>query len=79
MGIIFCKYPCLHFGILRTNDTFSFSSVNSQITQQRLAHTDIRVPDFSAYRKDELQDPTVKSRDSAPSRQTVSYVVAAGV
>ncbi|OXU24582.1 hypothetical protein TSAR_008667 [Trichomalopsis sarcophagae] len=52
-------------------------AVSSQITQQRLAHTDIRVPDFSEYRKDEVKNASVRSRESAPSRQAVSYVVAA--
>ncbi len=51
--------------------------MSSQITQQRLAHTDIRVPDFDYYRRDSVKNPSVKSRESAPSRQAISYLVAA--
>ncbi|XP_046471093.1 cytochrome b-c1 complex subunit Rieske, mitochondrial isoform X1 [Neodiprion pinetum] len=42
--------------------------------QIRLGHTDIRVPDFSAYRRKDVQDPTTKSRESAESRLTFSYL-----
>ncbi|XP_058809007.1 LOW QUALITY PROTEIN: cytochrome b-c1 complex subunit Rieske, mitochondrial [Phymastichus coffea] len=51
--------------------------VSSQVIQQRLAHTDIRVPDFNDYRRNEVQDPQTKSRDSAPSRQAMQYLIAA--
>lgn len=53
-------------------------AVSTQVYQRRLAHTDIQWPDFSHYRKDEVQDPGAKSRDSAPNRKGVSYLIAAG-
>ncbi|XP_077255671.1 Rieske iron-sulfur protein isoform X2 [Temnothorax americanus] len=54
------------------------ATASTQMHQRRLAHTDIQWPDFSHYRKDEVQDPNAKSRDSASSRKGVSYLVAAG-
>ncbi|KAK2583985.1 hypothetical protein KPH14_006446 [Odynerus spinipes] len=53
-------------------------TASTQIQQSRLAHTDIQIPDFSHYRKDETQDPTAKNRETAPSRRIFSYVVASG-
>jgi len=53
-------------------------AATTQMHQRRLAHTDIQWPDFSHYRKDEVQSPDAKSRDSAPSRKGISYLVAAG-
>ncbi|XP_072746723.1 cytochrome b-c1 complex subunit Rieske, mitochondrial isoform X2 [Anoplolepis gracilipes] len=54
------------------------TTVSTQIHQRRLAHTDIKWPDFSDYRRDEVKDPNVRSKESAASRKSVSYVVAAG-
>jgi len=46
----------------------------------RYAHTDIKVPDFSAYRRESVQSHTVDSRENAPSRNTFTYlIVGAGV
>lgn len=45
-------------------------------TQVRLAHTDIRVPDFSDYRRDSTKRPTGK--DSADDRKTFTYLVVGG-
>ncbi|KAL2713089.1 hypothetical protein V1478_017282 [Vespula squamosa] len=53
-------------------------SASTQIQQSRMAHTDIQVPDFVHYRRDEVKDPYSKSRESAASRKTFSYVLAAG-
>ncbi|XP_076643761.1 Rieske iron-sulfur protein isoform X1 [Halictus rubicundus] len=47
----------------------------TQTLQKRWAHSDIQWPDFSAYRA--VQDPTEKSRDSAPARKTAAYIVTA--
>jgi len=41
----------------------------------RYAHTDIRVPDFSDYRRDAVKEPTARSRDSAPARQSFTYLI----
>lgn len=51
---------------------------STQIHQRRLAHTDIQWPDFTDYRKDEVKDPSVKSKENASSRKSISYIVAAG-
>jgi len=46
-------------------------------TSVRYAHTDIRVPDFSAYRRKEVQNPAVRSRDSEDSRKSFTYLITA--
>jgi len=46
-------------------------------TSVRYAHTDIRVPDFSAYRRKEVQDPAVRSKDSDESRKSFTYLITA--
>ncbi|KAG5317134.1 UCRI protein, partial [Pseudoatta argentina] len=53
-------------------------AVSMQVHQRRLVHTDIQWPDFTEYRQPETQDPNAKSRDSAPSRKGISYLIAAG-
>lgn len=42
--------------------------------QTRGAHTDLRVPDFSAYRRDAVQSPNRKN-DSAEDRKSFSYML----
>jgi len=46
--------------------------------QVRSAHTDVRVPDFSFYRKSATLDPTKKAETTEASRKTFSYTVTAG-
>ncbi|KAK7913008.1 hypothetical protein WMY93_013219 [Mugilogobius chulae] len=41
----------------------------------RFAHTDLRIPDFSDYRRPEVQDPHKSSQESSESRRTFSYVL----
>jgi len=41
----------------------------------RYAHTDIKVPDFSDYRRDDVQDPTKSSQGSADKRKNFSYMM----
>lgn len=41
----------------------------------RYAHTDITVPDFSDYRRNDVKSSTVNSKDSAPKRQAFSYLI----
>lgn len=53
-------------------------TVNTNVTQKRYAHTDVKWPDFDNYRKDAVKDPHAKNKDSATSRKGVSYLVAAG-
>jgi len=45
----------------------------------RCAHTDIRIPDFTDYRRDSTKDPTSRARDSAPARQSFSYLITGAV
>lgn len=51
-------------------------AVSSRAQQTRLAHTDIQVPDFSNYRREDVKSPTANSRESLPKRQTFSYLMA---
>lgn len=44
--------------------------------QVRFAHTDIAVPDFSAYRRKETQDPTSKNSETLEERQSFTYLIA---
>ncbi|KAM9494255.1 cytochrome b-c1 complex subunit Rieske, mitochondrial [Clarias gariepinus] len=41
----------------------------------RFAHTDIRIPDFSDYRRPEVMDPAKSSQDSSDARRAFSYLV----
>ncbi|KAM9481242.1 cytochrome b-c1 complex subunit Rieske, mitochondrial-like [Clarias gariepinus] len=41
----------------------------------RFAHTDIRIPDFSDYRRTEVHDPTKSSQESSEARRAFSYLV----
>lgn len=53
----------------------SISSGPSRPTQVRFAHTDISVPDFTEYRRDDVQRPDVKSSDSIDARRNFTYMV----
>lgn len=44
-------------------------------SQVRYAHTDIQVPDFSAYRRKSVMDSSANASESAPARQTFSYLI----
>jgi ubiquinol-cytochrome c reductase iron-sulfur subunit len=50
----------------------------SVTTQVRFAHTDIQVPDFSAYRRKDVQDSVAISRESEESRKSFTYLVVGG-
>lgn len=39
------------------------------------AHTDIKVPDFTKYRRDSVKCPNVPTRCSEESRKTFSYMI----
>ncbi|XP_061577379.1 cytochrome b-c1 complex subunit Rieske, mitochondrial-like [Cololabis saira] len=41
----------------------------------RLAHTDIKIPDFSDYRRPDVLDPHKSSQESSEGRRTFSYLV----
>ncbi|PVD20542.1 hypothetical protein C0Q70_18698 [Pomacea canaliculata] len=46
--------------------------------QVRYAHTDIQVPDFSAYRRDSVKDKRSSSDASADSRRSFTYMIVGG-
>lgn len=41
----------------------------------RFAHTDLRIPDFSDYRRPDVQDPNKSSQESSEGRRSFSYIV----
>jgi len=41
----------------------------------RYAHTDVRIPDFSDYRREATKDYKSRNRDTAPARNTFSYLI----
>uniref|UniRef100_A0A3B3CSV9 Cytochrome b-c1 complex subunit Rieske, mitochondrial n=1 Tax=Oryzias melastigma TaxID=30732 RepID=A0A3B3CSV9_ORYME len=41
----------------------------------RLAHTDIKIPDFSDYRRPEVLDPNKSSQESSEARRAFSYLL----
>ncbi|XP_017940637.2 cytochrome b-c1 complex subunit Rieske, mitochondrial [Manacus vitellinus] len=43
----------------------------------RCVHNDVAVPDFSAYRRQDVQDPTASSQGSSDSRKGFSYLMTA--
>jgi ubiquinol-cytochrome c reductase iron-sulfur subunit len=47
-------------------------------TQVRWAHTDIRTPDFSDYRRDATKRSTSKNSDSAEARKSFTYLIVGG-
>ncbi|KAK7065398.1 Cytochrome b-c1 complex subunit Rieske, mitochondrial [Halocaridina rubra] len=47
-------------------------------SQVRYAHTDVQVPDFGAYRRNDVQDPRAKSGDTAASRLAFTYMMVGG-
>lgn len=47
-------------------------------SQMRFAHTDVQVPDFSAYRRESVSNSNQSSRTSSDSRKAFSYLLVAG-
>lgn len=68
-----CFLLCLPQILLYNNGFFFAGNI-----QVRFAHTDIKVPDFSAYRRKETLSPTSKNADSADSRKAFSYLIVGG-
>uniref|UniRef100_A0A8B9REN7 Ubiquinol-cytochrome c reductase, Rieske iron-sulfur polypeptide 1 n=2 Tax=Astyanax mexicanus TaxID=7994 RepID=A0A8B9REN7_ASTMX len=50
-------------------------SQSAGILGVRLAHTDISIPDFSDYRRPDVQDPKKSAQDSSETRKVFSYLV----
>uniref|UniRef100_T1J524 Cytochrome b-c1 complex subunit Rieske, mitochondrial n=1 Tax=Strigamia maritima TaxID=126957 RepID=T1J524_STRMM len=69
-----------HYALAKLLPTRPLPTAKSGIgvtSQIRLAHTDIKVPDFTAYRKEASKDPRKPARETIDTRQTFSYLVAA--
>lgn len=47
-------------------------------TQVKFYHTDIQVPDFSAYRRKDVKDSTAISRESEGARKSFTYLIVGG-
>ncbi|KAK4295617.1 hypothetical protein Pmani_031832 [Petrolisthes manimaculis] len=47
-------------------------------SQVRYAHTDLQVPDFGFYRRDDVKDSRRKSEESAGSRRAFTYMLVGG-
>lgn len=54
---------------------FRFFTVTTQV---RYAHTDIQVPDFSDYRRSDVQSSSASNKASADSRKSFTYLVVGG-
>lgn len=54
---------------------FGVSSSLASTTQVRFAHTDIKVPDFSEYRRDQVKRSDVDSQASDSQRKLTSYLL----
>lgn len=50
----------------------------SVTTQVKFYHTDIQVPDFSAYRKKDVKDSTAVSKQSEDARKSFTYLIVGG-
>ncbi|XP_036592480.1 cytochrome b-c1 complex subunit Rieske, mitochondrial-like [Trichosurus vulpecula] len=59
-----------HWQLVTRVSLFSPASV-------RYSHTDIKVPDFSAYRRADVLDSKKSSKDSSESRKAFSYLITA--
>ncbi|XP_074598201.1 Rieske iron-sulfur protein [Brevipalpus obovatus] len=49
------------------------------LSQVRLAHTDIQVPDFDSYRKESTKDPKKPARENYDGRRAANWAVTAGL
>ncbi|XP_063228906.1 cytochrome b-c1 complex subunit Rieske, mitochondrial [Bacillus rossius redtenbacheri] len=65
------------YSALPKGQTKVFSGIAAGV-QVRLAHTDVQVPDFSAYRRKQVADPGVRNSESADERRAFSYLIAGG-
>lgn len=71
-----CTPYVLHFGAPKGQPVVVVGGVGV-LSQIRMAHTDIQVPDFDFYRKKEVRDPTKSSRQSEDYRKAMSYMAVA--
>ncbi|PIO64586.1 Ubiquinol cytochrome reductase transmembrane region, partial [Teladorsagia circumcincta] len=60
-----------HGGLLSSN--FAFKGVN--VSSRRMAHTDVKFPDFSNYRREVTLDTQKAARDTEDQRRSLSHAV----
>lgn len=67
-----------------SGDTLRMNAAKGQISTTsavrstasvRYAHTDVRVPDFSDYRRTATKEPTSRNKESLPARQSFTYLI----
>nr|CDJ82046.1 Ubiquinol cytochrome reductase transmembrane region and Rieske [2Fe-2S] iron-sulphur domain containing protein [Haemonchus contortus] len=63
-----------HGGILSSN--FAFKGIN--VSSRRFAHTDVKFPDFSEYRREVTLDTHKAARDTEDQRRSLSQAVLYG-
>ncbi|GAV04864.1 hypothetical protein RvY_15076 [Ramazzottius varieornatus] len=59
--------------------TLNLNAHSVQCNQRRFAHTDIKVPDFSYYRRPSNRSNTVRSSETANERRAFTYVMTAAL
>lgn len=67
-----------HYALAKSLPTKELLACSGSFTagpQVRMAHTDIRVPDFSEYRRKSNADPAKSSRDSEVSSKMQTYLI----
>ncbi|GFN91353.1 cytochrome b-c1 complex subunit rieske, mitochondrial [Plakobranchus ocellatus] len=57
------------------NSAITASCSLAGVSQVRWAHTDLKVPDFSAYRRDQVKSSSAKSEESDGVRKLTSYLL----
>ncbi|KAK6017799.1 Ubiquinol cytochrome reductase transmembrane region, partial [Ostertagia ostertagi] len=60
-----------HGGLLSSN--FAFKGIN--VSSRRLAHTDVKFPDFSNYRREVTLDTQKAARDTEDQRRSLAHAV----
>ncbi|KAK8768414.1 Rieske iron-sulfur protein [Amblyomma americanum] len=67
-----------HYALAKSLPTRELLACSGSFTapaQVRMAHTDVKVPDFSAYRKKSSLDPAKSSRDVQVSSKMQTYLI----
>lgn len=70
------RFSVVTFYLLNYYISFNLISVGHQY---RLAHTDLRIPDFSDYRRSSNKDLTKPNKDTIDERRAYVYLCTAGV
>lgn len=78
------NYPCTSNSMAQSmpKNGWAFPRSTSGIgtsVQIRLAHTDVKVPDFDYYRRDSVKDPNKRTGDNDAPRKAFTYMIVAGM